>query len=236
MSAAARLAVTAGIINEAAALRPNSGRCRIDYHATMISPDALAHDQAIHDDARGVLSFWFGEGDERGKSRAQWFRKDPAFDEEIRARFLSLYRQAAAGECDHWQGSALDCLALIVVLDQFPRNLFRDSAEAFATDAAARTAARHLLARGDDARLLPVERMFVYLPLEHSESLADQEECLRLMKSLSVFDETRDLHVWAEKHRVIIERFGRFPHRNAALGRESTAEEIAFLQQPGSRF
>jgi uncharacterized protein (DUF924 family) len=202
----------------------------IDYHAAMISSDA------IDTDAQSVLAFWFGKGDERGKSRAQWFRKDLAFDEEIRRQFLTLYRKVAAGEYDHWKDNALDCLALIVVLDQFPRNLFRDSAEAFATDAAARAATRHMLARGDDARLLPVEREFVYLPLEHSESLADQDECLRLMKSLSVFDETRDLHVWAEKHRVIIERFGRFPHRNAALGRESTAEEIAFLQQPGSRF
>jgi uncharacterized protein (DUF924 family) len=202
----------------------------------MISSAASVHDKAVHPEAQTVLAFWFGEGDERGKSRVQWFRKEPAFDEEIRARFLPLYRQAAGGACDHWKDSTPDCLALIVVLDQFPRNLFRDSADAFATDAAARAATRQMLARGDDAPLLPVERVFVYLPLEHSESLADQEECLRLMKALSVFEETRDLHVWAEKHRVIIERFGRFPHRNAALGRESTAEEIAFLQQPGSRF
>jgi uncharacterized protein (DUF924 family) len=195
-----------------------------------------SYDAATHADARSVLAFWFGEGDERGRSRAQWFRKDPLFDEEIRRLFLTLYRKAAAGACDQWKDSALDCLALIVVLDQFPRNMFRDSAEAFATDAAARAATRHMLAGGHDAQLRPVERVFVYLPLEHSESLADQEECLRLMKALSAFDETRDLHVWAEKHRVIIERFGRFPHRNAVLGRESTAEEIAFLQQPGSRF
>ena len=114
--------------------------------------------------------------------------------------------------------------------------MFRGSARAFATDAMAREATRHALAQGFDRVLKPVERQFIYLPLEHSESLADQEQCLQLMQQLSAFDETSDLHVWAEKHLVIIRRFGRFPHRNVALGRPSTADEVEFLKQPGSDF
>lgn len=186
--------------------------------------------------AQDVLAFWFGEGRERGQNRAQWFRKDPVFDEEIRTRFLPLYEQAVDGEHDSWQQHATSCLALIVVLDQFPRNMFRGTRRAFEADHLARKAARLALAREFDRTLRPVERMFVYLPFEHSEHLPDQELCLRLMKELSVFRETREMHVWAEKHLAIIRRFGRFPHRNAALGRVSTADEIEFLQQPGSGF
>lgn len=186
--------------------------------------------------AATVRDFWFGTGPAHGRSRAEWFRKDPAFDEAIRARFLALFEHALAGRLVHWLDTAEDCLSLIVVLDQFPRNMFRGSASAFSGDAMARAATRHALERGYDRRLKPVERLFVYLPLEHSESLADQEACLTLMRALSVFDETRDLHIWAEKHLVIIRRFGRFPHRNAALGRPSTPEEEAFLKEPGSGF
>ncbi|MEQ1516980.1 MAG: DUF924 family protein, partial [Usitatibacteraceae bacterium] len=171
-----------------------------------------------------------------GRSRKVWFQKDVAFDEEIRRRFLPVYKIAAAGRLSHWKDDLRCCLALIVLLDQFPRNMFRGQARAFATDALARDATRHALAAAYVSAMKPVERQFVYLPLEHSESLADQEECLQLMLTLSVFAETVDLHVWAEKHLVIIRRFGRFPHRNAALGRESTAEEIEFLKEPGSGF
>jgi uncharacterized protein (DUF924 family) len=123
-----------------------------------------------------------------------------------------------------------------IVLDQVPRNMFRGSARAFAADAKAREVTRHLLARDWDKAMRPVERQFVYLPLEHSENLADQEQCHALMLAINGFAETAGLHEWAMKHLVIIRRFGRFPHRNAALGRESTAEEIAFLAQPGSSF
>lgn len=186
--------------------------------------------------AHEILEFWFGAGDVYGTSRKQWFQKEPAFDEAIRRRFLDVYEHAAGGHLEDWHGRAHDCLALIIVLDQFPRNMFRGTGRAFAADRLARQAAEHALAQGFDRLLLPVERMFIYLPLEHSELLADQERCVALMKSLAPFAETRELHVWAEKHRVIIERFGRFPHRNAALGRASTAIEIAFLQQPGSGF
>ncbi len=195
----------------------------------IVSP---ALDAAVHD----ILAFWFGEGRERGQSRAQWFKKDAAFDEEIRARFLATYERAVDGEFAQWKNQAASCLALIIVFDQFPRNLFRGSRRAFEADSLARHATRHALAKEYDRTLRPVERMFVYLPLEHSEHLPDQELCVRLMKELAGFRETRDIHLWAEKHAVIIRRFGRFPHRNAALGRAGTAEEIEFLTQPGSGF
>jgi uncharacterized protein (DUF924 family) len=127
-------------------------------------------------------------------------------------------------------------LALVVVLDQFSRNLHRDSARAFAQDAYARECAGQALERGDDLGLLPVERQFLYMPFEHSERLEDQERALDLFRSLEAFEETRGLLEYAERHHRIIARFGRFPHRNAALGRASTPEEEAFLAQPGSRF
>ncbi len=183
-----------------------------------------------------ILAFWFGVGESQGKSRPEWFRKDATFDDEIRRRFLATYELAESGKLSHWKNHAQHCLALIVILDQFPRNMFRASHRAFMTDAMAREATRHALDNGFDRELKPVERQFIYLPLEHSESLADQQACLKLMQQLSVFAETAELHVWAQKHLVIIQRFGRFPHRNAALGRESTAGEIEFLKQPGSGF
>ena len=183
-----------------------------------------------------ILAFWFGVSSDYGKSRAEWFKKDADFDEEIRRRFMTTYEAAAAGQLADWTDKAESCLALIVVLDQFPRNMFRGSARAFAADALARAATHHALQQGFDRQMKPVERQFLYLPLEHSESLDDQEHCLKLMRELSGFPETQDLHIWAEKHLVIIRRFGRFPHRNLALGRESTAEEIAFLKEPGSGF
>lgn len=194
---------------------------------------------AIDARAHAILTFWFcehGDISTYGRSHKKWFTKDDAFDADIRAHFLSLYEDAAAGKLVAWQQHAATCLALIVLLDQFPRNMFRGEARAFAADPLARAATHHALAQGFDQAMLPVERQFVYLPLEHSESLAEQEQCLALMKSLEMFEETKGLHVWAEKHRVIIARFGRFPHRNLALGRANTAEEAAFLQQPDSSF
>jgi len=189
-------------------------------------------DPAAHE----ILSFWFGDGRERGQSRPQWFQKDAAFDAEIRTRFLAIYERAVAGEFESWKLQANACLALIVALDQFPRNMFRGTRRAFEADPMARKAARYALAKEYDRTLRPVERMFIYLPLEHSEHVPDQELCLRLMKELAGFRETRDLHLWAEKHLVIIRRFGRFPHRNDALERKSTAQEMEFLNQPGSGF
>jgi len=197
--------------------------------------------------AQEILDFWFGTGDTLGKNRPQWFQKDAGFDEEIRTRFLAVYEAAIQTQTQtqtQTEGSPSaygwkqpgDGLALIVLLDQFPRNMFRQNARAFATDSLARETTRQMLAQGFDNAMRPVERQFIYLPLEHSESLADQTQSVALFNTLSAFPETRELHLWAEKHRVIIERFGRFPHRNSALGRDSTAEEIIFLAQPGSGF
>ncbi len=185
-------------------------------------------------DFRDVLAFWFG--DERGHARPEWFRKDAAFDDEIRARFGELHGAASRRERDSWRMSPEPMLALVIVLDQFSRNLYRGDARAFAQDAHARECAKEAIARGDDLALLPVERQFLYLPLEHSEDPRDQEECVERMRSLDAFEETRGLSDWAVRHRDIIRRFGRFPNRNAALGRDSTAEEVEFLRQPGSGF
>jgi len=177
-----------------------------------------------------VLDFWFGV------DRKAWFEKSPAFDEQIRQRFLPLYELGATGMLAEWRLTPAGCLALVILLDQFPRNMFRGSAKAFAADSLARDAARTILENGWDKAMTPDERMFAYLPLEHSESLVDQERCLALMTEIAVFPETADLPKWAEAHLVIIRRFGRFPHRNAALGRASTPEEVEFLKQPGSSF
>ena len=181
-----------------------------------------------------VLDFWFGQP--RGPSRPEWFRKDAAFDEEVRARFGALHAASARRELEAWRLSPEPMLALVIVLDQFSRNLHRDDARAFAQDAHALECAREAVGRGDDLALLPVGRQFLYLPLEHSEDLADQEACVELMRSLEAFEETRGLTEWAVRHRDVIRRFGRFPHRNAALGRTSTPEEVEFLKQPGSGF
>jgi uncharacterized protein (DUF924 family) len=186
--------------------------------------------------AAEVLRFWFGDGPDYGKSRKAWFEKNPDFDREIAARFLALYEQAAAGALDPWQALAGECLALVIALDQFPRNLFRGEAKAFASDARALAAARHAIDAGYDAGMLPVERLFLYLPFEHSESLDDQWRALALIGRLAPWPETKDVFSYAVRHWEIVRRFGRFPHRNAALGRASTPEELEFLKQPGSGF
>jgi uncharacterized protein (DUF924 family) len=176
-----------------------------------------------------VLDFWFGTGDEHGKSHKRWFVKDPAFDAEIRRRFLATHEALAREPL--WMDDAKSCLARIVALDQFPRNMFRNTPRAFATDALALEAARLAVARGWDRGLLDVEKLFVFLPFEHSEALADQDKSCELFKGMAA-----NLVDYAERHRAIIRRFGRFPHRNAILGRESTPEEIEFLRTPGSGF
>ncbi len=179
-------------------------------------------------DMAEVLGFWFGPG-----MKERWFKKDPAFDAEVLARLGALHDKAAAGELGDLRDSALGCVALVVLLDQVPRNLFRGQARAFATDAAARALTGHALAQGFDAALTQDQRGFLYMPLEHSESLTDQDLSLRLTAMLV---EDPGWHEWALPHRDIIARFGRFPHRNAALGRQSTPEELAFLEQPNSSF
>ncbi|HEX2198044.1 MAG TPA: DUF924 family protein [Burkholderiales bacterium] len=183
-----------------------------------------------------VLLFWFGGPAERGKRRKRWFEKSDAVDRDVRERFMAAYEKAAAGALAAWQDAPHRCLALILLLDQFPRHMFRGSPRAFAADPLALAAARHAVARGYDRALLPVERLFVYLPFEHSESLEDQLQACELTRPLEAFEETADAYRYALAHRDIIQRFGRFPHRNAILGRPSTPEEIEFLKQPGSSF
>jgi uncharacterized protein (DUF924 family) len=174
-----------------------------------------------------VLDFWFaGDGT---RFRAAWFRKDAAFDTEC-ARFADALRSARGGGFDHWADTPRGILALIVLLDQFPRNLHRGSPDSFAADAQARMLARDAVARGFDRTLHPVERGFVYLPFMHSEDLADQHESVRLYEPLrlALGDSTVE---YAYRHRDVIRRFGRFPHRNAVLGRENTPEELRYLAE-----
>ncbi len=178
--------------------------------------------------AREILDFWFAPGTD-----ARWFEKDPDFDRAVRERCFVHYERAAAGDYDGWTATPEGCLALCLLLDQVPRNLFRGEPRAFATDAAARAVTKAALDRGFDRSLSQVQRLFLYLPLEHSEALDEQEACLRLVAELDEKPEWRDSAV---RHRDIIARFGRFPHRNAALGRETTEEEAAFLKEEGSSF
>jgi uncharacterized protein (DUF924 family) len=199
----------------------------------------MAHylpDEAADPLARQVLLFWFGDPPEHGSRLKRWFIKDAAFDTRCRELFLSLYEELARGARREWLEHAADCLARVIVLDQFPRNMFRGTARAFAADALALEAARHAIAEGYDREMTPVERLFAYLPFEHSETLVDQERACDLNAPLAAFSETEDVYRYAVAHRDIIARFGRFPHRNAILGRTSTPEEIEFLKQPGSSF
>ena len=186
------------------------------------------------DAAQNVLEFWFGTP--AGAPRKKWFVKDPVFDEAIRARFLQLHNSAALGGLADWTGDERSALALIVVTDQFPRNLFRGSPRAFETDELALATAKQVIDMGWDKTMLPIERLFVYLPFEHSESLVEQERSLALYEPLQSFPETADPENYPKRHWEIVKRFGRFPHRNAALGRKSTPGEIEFLKQPGSGF
>lgn len=191
--------------------------------------------------AAAVLDFWFLPAGHPGHDvfRAEWFRKDPAFDAAIRERFGRLVDEALAGGFGDWNATADGALARILLLDQFTRNLFRDTARAFAGDAAALDLAEALVAGGRDKNLPPIRRWFAFLPFEHSESLLNQERAVALFAGLRreaqhpAFESAYD---YAVRHRDVIERFGRFPHRNAALGRTSTPEEEAFLKLPGSAF
>ena len=173
--------------------------------------------------AAEVVSFWRGAGPDH------WFNKDAAFDEEIRARFLPTHEAAASGKLSDWEQTALGALALLILLDQFPRNMFRGEARAFATDPLALAVAAGGIVRGFDAQVPADLRGFFYLPFEHSENLADQERGIAFYRATGDADGVK----WAEIHADIIRRFGRFPHRNAALGRATTPEEQAFLDGGG---
>ena len=185
-------------------------------------------------DTRAILDFWFGAGDAR---RPEWFRKDEAFDAQIRARFGAPVEAALAADAAGVMGDAPSALAQVLLLDQFTRNIFRGTPRAFAGDAKALVLARTMVARGDDLALPPLRRLFVYVPFEHSEDIGMHQESLRLFAALSTVEPAcADFEDYARRHAVIVERFGRFPHRNAILGRTSTAEEVAFLKLPGSGF
>lgn len=189
--------------------------------------------------AQAVLDFWFGPPDDPQYRlpRPAWFRRDEAYDTLIRQRFGAVIDAALDGRLAAWAATPHGALAEVIVLDQFTRNALRGSARAFAGDARALAAARAMVARGDDRRLGGVQRQFVYLPYEHAEDLATQREALALLAELQRAEPaTGELLRWAQAHHDIIERFGRFPHRNAVLGRVSTAAEEAFLRQPGSGF
>jgi uncharacterized protein (DUF924 family) len=193
----------------------------------------------IDPQAQAVLDFWFGRAGDADylQSHAAWFRKDEAFDAAIRDEFGAVIEAALRGELRPWAGTPESAVAWIVVLDQFPRNAFRGSARMFAGDALALAAARALVATGADRTLPGVMRQFVYLPFEHAEDLGVQHESIRLFAELARDEPAlAGLPEWARKHMEIVARFGRYPHRNALLGRASTAEEIEFLQQPGSGF
>ncbi|MCK1512882.1 DUF924 domain-containing protein [Bradyrhizobium sp. 190] len=171
----------------------------------------------------GILAFWRDAGPER------WYTRDDAFDAEVRRRFLDLWQRAAAGELSSWETSDDGAMALVIVLDQFPRNMFRGDIRTYASDRLAREVAHRAIDRGVDARIDPELRQFLYLPLMHSEHLADQLRCIELQRAAGQAESLK----WAEHHADIIRRFGRFPHRNRILGRITTPEEQAFLDEGG---
>jgi uncharacterized protein (DUF924 family) len=170
-----------------------------------------------------ILAFW------REAGRERWYKHSNAFDAEVRRRFLPLWQKAIAGALASWEGSDDGALALVIVLDQFPRNIFRGTPQAFASDALARDVARRAIARGADRRIDPLLLEFLYLPFMHSEHLPDQLHCVALFENT---DNAENLK-YAREHADIIQRFGRFPHRNRLLGRDTTAEEQAFLDGGG---
>jgi len=187
-----------------------------------------------------ILSFWFGQPlDDQAYYdtwHKRWFTSDPLFDLTIREHFFADYQLAADRQLMEWQQTPHSGLALIVLLDQFPRNMFRGDPRAFVTDPLAREVATHLIHYGLDLQLLPVERSFVYMPFMHSEILVDQQQSVTLFRQLAQERPYVNSVPYALKHQENIERFGRFPHRNAILGRPSTPAELEFLKEPGSSF
>lgn len=174
-----------------------------------------------------VIKFWFEEIETK-----KWFVKDPSFDEEIKSRFLQTYKQAIAGELFSWRETPMGRLAEIIVLDQFSRNMFRDDPQAFAFDTLALVLAQEAISVGDDQKLAPKFRSFLYMPFMHSESKIIHQQAVKLFSQAGL-EGNLDFEI---KHKAIIDRFGRYPHRNKMLGRDSTDEEIDFLKEPGSSF
>lgn len=188
-----------------------------------------------------ILTFWFGDPQFEDTGYAQrrklWFAKSLEVDQQISTRFQLLYEQAVAGGFPKWQQSPQGCLALLLLFDQFPRNMFRGTPQAFATDTQALQVAKTAIDRGFDQACPSIQRIFFYLPFEHSENLADQRRSIELSGRLvAEATELTDVFDYAIRHQQVIERFGRFPHRNMILDRLTTPEEAEFLQQPGSSF
>jgi uncharacterized protein (DUF924 family) len=179
--------------------------------------------------AQTIIDFWFKE-----ISPKQWWVKSAEFDQLIRQRFMSLYTETREGQHVQWIDSAQSCLARIIVLDQFPRNMFRDRSESFQTDAVALAAAKHAISLSFDSGMPSNHKAFMYMPFMHSEALDDQAKAIELLAAAGP-DLIENLKS-SERHKAIIEQFGRFPHRNQILGRISTQAELEFLRQPGSRF
>jgi uncharacterized protein (DUF924 family) len=175
--------------------------------------------------ARQIHEFWFSDA-----VRPLWFDSTPEFDGQLVERYLATFHEAARGQLDQWQKSAVGALALVIVLDQFPLNMFRGQPESFATEAAAREVAEDAIVRGYDVDLSNEEKSFFYLPFMHSESLADQDRSVALFRQAGLDGGLK----WALHHRDIIRRFGRFPHRNAILGRNNTEDESAYLVSGGA--
>ncbi len=199
----------------------------------------MSESSASADPASAVLDFWFGAAGsaEFGTQRKVWFKKDAAFDAEIATRFGPAIEQALRGELDAWAATAAGALARIVLLDQFTRNAFRGDKRAFAGDAQALAGASAMVGSRLDEQLPPFMRAFAYMPFEHAEGMAMQDEAVRLFTRLTAaVPELAHMLDYAQRHRAVIERFGRFPGRNAILGRQSTAEESTHLATPGSGF
>ncbi len=183
----------------------------------------------MRDTKQEIIHFWFEETQPQ-----QWFQKSPDFDALVRNRFSTIYEMAKDGLCNNWSSDAEGALALVIVLDQFPRNMFRDTPAAFATDEQALLAAKQAIAKGFDQILEPVKRGFLYVPFQHSENMNDQNRSVELMGAMQ-YDNPAG-YDYALRHRVVIEKFGRFPHRNKILGRENTPEEEEYLKLPGAGF
>lgn len=203
--------------------------------------------EAVIEVINTVLRTWFGDASHdveatMASRHGLWFGKSAQVDADLRQRFLPLVEDARRGACVNWASTPRGALALLVLLDQIPRNIFRDTPAAFSSDAQAQLVAKAMVDAGNDARLWPIERVFVYLPLEHAEDLATQQRAVALFTALrdavpaaqrKPFDSFLD---YAERHRDVIARFGRFPHRNVILGRASSEDELAYLRQPGAGF
>lgn len=193
--------------------------------------------------AHAILAFWFmdNNGSNYGKYSKTWFTQNADFDQQIRQKFFTDYEKASVGDYDQWIADPESAIALIILLDQFPRNLFRNDPRSYSSDDQALSIAKHLVTIGADRKLIAVYRLFIYMPFEHSENIEDQEQCIALMTSLikdepELKSELQGSLEYAIRHRDVIERFGRFPHRNTILGRQSTDEEIEFLKLLGSGF